>query len=83
MSQRSKIRKHSVYYNAPCLFFVDSDFDCNSDIIDFKDIYITPCYSIENLYLSDTTFERVLAAEFGLSDTTDEFKCYKKHLRFK
>ena len=41
------------------------------------DLYLTPCYSIENLYLSDSAFERVVAAEFGLSDTTEEHKCYE------
>lgn len=74
---RAKIRKHSVYKEAPCIFFVDRDFDCNSDISDMDDLYLTPCYSIENLYLSDSAFERIIAAEFGLSDTTEEYKCYE------
>ncbi|ALS32997.1 hypothetical protein PTRA_a1844 [Pseudoalteromonas translucida KMM 520] len=77
---RNKIRKHSTYQNASCLFFVDSDFDCNSDINGFNDIYITPCYSIENLFLSSATFERVMTAEFGLSDVSEEHKCYQRAL---
>jgi hypothetical protein len=77
---RTKIRKHPVYQNSPCLFFVDRDFDCNADINDLDDIYLTPCYSIENLYLSDSTFERIVAAEFGMSGTTEEHKCYEKLL---
>ena len=77
---RKKIRKHPIYQNALCMFFVDSDFDCNSSINDFDDVYLTPCYSIENLYLSDSTFERVMAAEFGLSETAEEYKCYQRVL---
>lgn len=80
ISLRNKIRKHSTYKDSPCLFFVDSDFDSNKEISNANDIYLTPCYSIENLYFSDTVFEKILAAEFGLSDTTDEHECYKKAL---
>ncbi|MUK42438.1 DUF4435 domain-containing protein [Aliivibrio fischeri] len=75
---RNKIRCHAVYKNSPCLFFVDHDFDSNVDICNFTDVYITPCYSIENFYISNSTFERVLTAEFGLSDATEEYKCYQK-----
>jgi hypothetical protein len=77
---RTKIRKHPVYQNSSCLFFVDRDFDSNADINGLNDIYLTPCYSIENLYISNSTFERIIAAEFGLSDTTEEHKCYEKLL---
>lgn len=74
---REKIRSHSVYENSPCLFFVDSDFDCNSELSGLDDLYLTPCYSIENLYISNAVFERVMAAEFGLSDITEDNNCYK------
>ena len=45
-------------------FFVDRDFDLSHP----KDprLYVTPCYSIENLYSSKEVIERVLINEFEL-----------------
>lgn len=40
------------------LFFVDRDFQRNSELGD--NIYITPCYSIENLYARDRVFDDFL-----------------------
>lgn len=80
LSLRDKIRNHSTYKEAPCIFFVDSDFDENTAISKYSDTYITPCYSIENLYMSDKVFENILNAEFGLSDTTEDHQCYENAL---
>lgn len=52
------------------LFFVDKDFDVNENIDD--DIYITPTYSIENLYFTDIALEHMLKGEIGLSDNSIE-----------
>ena len=72
MEMRDKIRQHRMYRSAPCLFFVDADFDDNSDIVELHDVYVTPCYSVENLYVGLNAFLRVLAAEFGVNHVTDE-----------
>lgn len=46
---------YSVYRK---LYFVDSDYDDNSCLSD--DIYVTPCYSIENLCVSDDAFIKIM-----------------------
>ncbi|APF78967.1 DUF4435 domain-containing protein [Vibrio cholerae] len=73
---REKIRGHKTYSNAPCMFFVDADFDDNSTILEFHDVYVTPCYSVENLYISSEAFTRILSAEFGISDSLENESCY-------
>lgn len=52
------------------LFFVDRDYGDNSTI--HKDIYITPTYSIENLYFTDNAIEELLSSLMGVSDEVDE-----------
>lgn len=73
---RNRIRQHDTYKDELCLFFVDSDFDDNQGIYGLSDVYLTPCYSIENLYFSEATFKRILSAEFGINDTCDESNCF-------
>ena len=48
------------------MFFVDKDYDDNSNI-DNNDIYITPTYSIENLYFTNLAIESMIRGEMGLS----------------
>ena len=52
------------------LFFVDKDYDDNS-LID-TDIYITPTYSIENLYFTDIAIKNMLKGVIGLSNHLDD-----------
>ena len=77
------LRIHSMIINqagkdnkAITMFFVDKDFDDNSNID--NDIYITPAYSIENLYFTDLAIENMIRAEMGLSehskDDENDFK---------
>lgn len=77
--------KDSEYKNKKCLYFIDCDFDDNTNLINQDDIYITPCYSIENLYISDNCFSKILSDEFGINgdDTKystlfNEIKSYYK-----
>lgn len=55
-------------------FFVDADFDRNEDLGD--DIYVTVCYSIENLYVSISCIEKILKTEYGIDEieNPDKFK---------
>ncbi|MBT0907081.1 DUF4435 domain-containing protein [Streptococcus parasanguinis] len=48
------------------MFFVDKDFDDNSNID--NEIYVTPTYSIENLYFTDIAIKKMILAEMGLSE---------------
>jgi hypothetical protein len=67
LALRDSIKNRTEYAGRKCLFFVDADFDDNSAILNQEDIYVTPCYSIENLYVSGAVLARVLSAEFKLS----------------
>ncbi len=59
------------YPNYKTAFFVDSDFD---DKVHQKDIYNTPCYSIENLYCTKNVLEQILKNEFLLKETDSTFR---------
>lgn len=80
LTMREKIRSHKDYSESICMFFVDSDFDDNTNISSFDDVYITPSYSIENFYISDSAFKRILAAEFSLTDVCEEERCFHNAL---
>ena len=69
---REEIQKNSQYRNKLCIYFVDCDFDDNSDIYNKDDVYITPCYSIENLYTSDNVFKKILSDEFDINPCDSE-----------
>ena len=45
-------------------YFVDADFDDNSTLN--KRIYVTPCYSIENLYVDQTVVSDILENEYKI-----------------
>lgn len=75
---RGRIRSHEEYSESPCAFFVDADFDDNSEHDKNHDIYVTPCYSIENLYVSNDVFRRVLRAEFNISEFGEESSCMER-----
>lgn len=82
IDMRDKIRAHESYNRSFCFFFVDSDFDDNTAIEKYDDVYITPCYSIENLYISKESFIRVLSAEFDLSEVSASSYCFEKSVTF-
>lgn len=64
------------YHDTKKLFFIDKDFSDENIYSDEIDIYQTPCYSIENLYTSKKSFEKMLVSEFGLSSSDEDFvKC--------
>lgn len=84
------IRIHSMIINQTIrdnkiirMFFVDKDYDDNSNIDD--DIYITPTYSIDNLYFTDVAIENMLRAEMGLSeqskDDADDFNVAYNYIK--
>jgi hypothetical protein len=52
-------------------FFIDRDFD-KSIGSKTPPIFETPCYSIENLYVSLSVFKDILMNEFHLSEITDK-----------
>ena len=77
---REDIRSHPHYKNSVCLFFVDADFDDNTKLLAYTDTYVLPCYSIENLYISDKAFKQILSDEFKISESGEESECFSKAL---
>ena len=78
ISLHNIIRSHAQYKKSLCLFFVDADFDDNTTLDNHTDIYVLPCYSIENLYISESAFKRILTAEFNLSKYGVDSECFDK-----
>lgn len=70
-----KIRESGLYDNICTMFFIDRDYD-DSLIGWDNDLFETPCYSIENLYVQKECLERILQSEFGLNETDKDYqKC--------
>lgn len=53
------------------LFFIDSDFDDNSELVN-NDIYITPGYAVENFYIHDKVMEQFLSSELKIGRTSHD-----------
>lgn len=70
------IKSHSEYNTAKKMFFVDCDMD---ECIYDDDLFVTPCYSVENLYANRKALEDILISEFSLNKTEDDLKrCLEK-----
>ncbi len=64
------IKEIPIYSDYAKRYFVDSDFDDNSTLDD--DIYVTPTYAIENLYVSDECMRKILETEYEIDPVIDE-----------
>lgn len=71
--------EYNNFKNTWTMFFVDKDCD-NVEDLKKNNVYVTPCYSIENLYLSTNTFDDILKCEFSLNtpETIDNFNTAKR-----
>ena len=65
------INFHRIYDKYKKAFFVDSDFD---PPLHNPKIYETPCYSIENHYVSVAVFGEILKSEWGFSEVDEDYK---------
>lgn len=65
------ITKKSEYNKYKKAFFIDQDFNQPLQPTT-PPIFETPCYSIENLYVSVEVFKAILANELGLSEIAEE-----------
>lgn len=70
-----KSKKEYQYVNT--MFFVDRDMEFNMEEYLESDLYVTPCYSIENLYVNEESFGMILETEFGLNIDDEDYKKYK------
>ena len=70
-----KIRQTNSYNDVCMMFFVDRDCDEGRNLQD-EDLYETPCYSIENLYINKQCLIDILQSEFGINAVEpDGIKC--------
>ena len=65
------ISAHSTYNKYKKAFLVDRDYDDNSMLP--VDIYITPCYSIENFYADKSVIAEILKCEFDILPLENNF----------
>jgi len=73
--------KKSTHNNT--LYFTDRDFNIN--IIKNEDIYSTPCYAIENFYILDSVFEKIINYELGISKFSyekEDIEDFKKLMEY-
>jgi len=64
LALKFKIERNEELKNAKILFFVDKDF---GSVIEYENLYCTPCYSIENLYVSELSFKKLLNDQFHIN----------------
>lgn len=67
----SKIREANLYEDVCTMFFVDRDYDVSMAEKD-EDLFETPCYSIENLYVQRESLIKILQSEFGLNKIDED-----------
>ena len=72
------IKNKSEYQNVITMFFVDRDMGFDMEEYKEKDVYVTPCYSIENLYVNEESFGMILETEFGLNIDDVDYNKYKQ-----
>ena len=63
-------------------YFVDRDFEDWFVNPDREKIYVTPCYSIENFYISEECFKKVISSEFKLTEFNECRDEFNKSLSF-
>lgn len=66
---RDNIARNTEISKAHILFFVDADFDRTPST---NNTYVTPCYSIENLYAQSIVLSKIITDELGLTHFQDE-----------
>jgi hypothetical protein len=62
---------HDTYKNYKSVGFIDNDYDEPVVNPDPENIYVTPCYSVENLYASPVCLSNILSAEFKVSEVNE------------
>ena len=61
-----KIKSEKSYNDVKKMFFVDMDMDVEPADKD-EDLYVTPCYSVENLYANKYCFANIIESEFSIN----------------
>jgi hypothetical protein len=74
------ISEHSHYAAIKTAFFCDHDFDPPTSRPSGSNVYVTPSYSVENLYVNSVVARKVFESEFGLTDNEAEGPILEKCL---
>jgi len=77
LSLKEKILSHDKYKNSFVAFFVDMDFD-DDEVEEHPNLYITPCYSVENIYADIESYKNILSAEFGMTEFCSQSNDFEK-----
>lgn len=72
------IKDKPEYQSVNTMFFVDRDMGFDMKEYKEKDVYVTPCYSIEILYVNEDSFGMILETEFGLNIDDADYITYKQ-----
>ncbi|BDF93702.1 DUF4435 domain-containing protein [Pseudoalteromonas sp. KAN5] len=72
------ISVHHIYRNANYRCFIDKDFQYSFVNPEPEKIYVTNGYSIENNYVNESVFKRVLACEFNVTEFNENSGDYTK-----
>lgn len=73
MKLLDKIKEAGLYEDVCTMFFIDRDYDVS--MVGYnEDLYETPCYSIENLYVQQECLLRILQSEFSLNEIDEDCK---------
>lgn len=67
------IKSDNIYSSVHKMFFVDRDMDEPPSDKD-ADLYITPCYSIENLYVNEYCVSNIIESEFSINKAEEDHK---------
>lgn len=70
------IQSKHEYDSVTTIYFVDRDMDFELEEYKNDSLYVTPCYSIENLYVSSKAFGLILEDEFGLNVHDSDYQKY-------
>ncbi|MBQ4530356.1 MAG: DUF4435 domain-containing protein [Lachnospiraceae bacterium] len=68
---RKMLREIDIYKDCKGLFFIDRDFD---EPVEDEEVFETPCYSIENLFVQRYTVEQIIKREFFISEDDSNFE---------
>jgi len=66
-----RVQSDKHFSRSNTIFFVDNDFDGARDCAVTNNLYITPCYSIENMYVRENSLKRIFTEEFGVDSFND------------
>lgn len=62
-------------------FFIDRDFDKNDEAYVVTDFYVTNRYSIENYYVSEDCFMKIMRNELGITEENKDFEIILSRFR--